>query len=157
MGIERGVLMNLLLCVDGTKESVKALEKTIELVSGCRIDNVSLLHVYHKVDLPMMKDGSQHYDVEIMESYVQMNEELMKEHEQILEQAAEALRKKGVEPDLLLREGHTANTISKVAEDGNYDLIVMGSRKQSGPQQTWLGSVCNTVLQQTKVSVLVVK
>ena len=149
--------MKILLCVDGSNESAKALDKTIEIVSGCRIDRVAVLNVFEKVSFPMMTEGSHDFDPEIMESYQQMNDELLKEHELILEQAAAKLMEKGIEPERILKEGHPAHTIAEVAETQGFDLIILGSRGQSGLKKALLGSVSNTVLQETNTSVLVVK
>ena len=149
--------MKLLVCVDGSKVTEKVLSKTEELVSGCRIDRVTLIHVFDKVSFPAVDDGSLHYNEEIMDSYRQMNEELLKEREYVLEQASIKLQKSGIEPELLLKEGHPAETITKVAEEGLYDLIVIGSRGISGLNKSLLGSISNAVIQQTSISVLVVK
>lgn len=47
--------------------------------------------------------------------------------------------------------------IPEVAEEGGFDLIVIGRRGISGTDKLFLGSVSNAVLQQAKTSVLVVK
>lgn len=149
--------MKILLCVDGSKESGKALDKTIEIASGCRIDRVAILNVFERVSFPMVTEGSHDFDPEIMESYQQMNDELLKEHEQVLEKAADRLREAGIDPEKMLKEGHPAHTISQAAEENGFDLIIIGSRGQSGLKKALLGSVSNTVLQETNISVLVVK
>ena len=149
--------MKLLVCVDGSKVTEKVLEKTAELVSGCRIDSITLIHVFDKVTFPVLDDGSVQYNEEILDSYKQMNEELLKERNHILEESAKKLRKTGVEPELFLKEGHPARTIISVAEEGSYDLIIIGSRGVSGLKKSLLGSISNAVIQETNVSVMVVK
>lgn len=149
--------MKLLLCVDGSKESEKALDKAVMIASGCKADQVTVLNVFQKVTFPTFVEGAQQYDAEIMEMYSQMNEELIKEHEEILDRAVEVMLTHGIEVDRMLEDGHPAQIISRVAEDGDYDMVIMGSRGLSGLKKKLLGSVSNAVLQDTHTSVLVVK
>ena len=51
----------------------------------------------------------------------------------------------------------TWNNFKKFAEDHNADLIIMGNRGLGAFSRTFLGSVSNKVINQSKVSVLVVK
>jgi nucleotide-binding universal stress UspA family protein len=46
-------------------------------------------------------------------------------------EAQEIVRRSGLEPTLLERTGEPAETIERVAQEGNYDLLVVGSR---GPE-----------------------
>lgn len=56
-----------------------------------------------------------------------------------------------------LKKGNPADQIINVAEEGYYDLIVMGSRGQGTFSRTLLGSVSNKVLNHTNTNVLIVK
>lgn len=56
-----------------------------------------------------------------------------------------------------LRKGNAADEILEEAEEGAYDLIIMGSRGLGAFSRTILGSVSNKVLNHTKISVLTVK
>ncbi len=56
-----------------------------------------------------------------------------------------------------LKKGHPADEILKEAENGDYDLIVMGSRGLGAFSRTILGSVSNKVLNHAKTNVLIVK
>lgn len=149
--------MKLLLCVDGSKESEKAIDNAIMIASGCKADQVTILNVFETVTFPTFLEGTQQYDAEIMEMYNQMNEELVKEHEEILDRAVEAMAAHGVLAEKILEEGHPAQIISRIAEDGGYTMVIMGSRGLSGLKKKLLGSVSNAVLQDTRISVLVVK
>ncbi len=148
--------MKLLVCVDGSKESDKALSKTVELSSGCRIDKVAVMLVFQKVDFPFV-ESAETSDSEIMDSFNLMNEELMKQHERFLEESATKLRDQGIDPEVIMKEGRPANTIAEVAEKEGYDLIIIGGRGRSGQKTSTLGSVSSAVIQATNTSVLVVK
>jgi len=57
-------------------------------------------------------------------------------------EAQEIVRKNGLEPTLLEHTGEPAETIERVAEEGHYDLIVVGSR---GPENQAAGYMGNSV------------
>ena len=149
--------MNILVCVDGSTESVKAVVKAVEIADGCRIDDVAVLHVYQPKDMVITgyspKDHFEHETARLKEE----NEAIVAEAEKILRHAALRFQEKGIEPKQILKEGHPAHTISQLAEEDGYDLIVMGSRGSGGLKKMLLGSVSNAVIQETHASVLVVK
>lgn len=59
--------------------------------------------------------------------------------------------------DTKLRRGDSADEIISEAEEGNYDLVVIGSRGLGAFSRTFLGSVSNKVLNHAKTNVLIVK
>jgi len=149
--------MRILVCVDGSKESMKAVVKAVEIASGCRIDHVAVLHVYERISLIAAEIADEHYYAQEIEKTKKMNEDMINHRKKILEHAAIRFREKGIEVDTILKEGHPSHTISQTAEEGNYDLIIMGSRGGGGLKKLLLGSVSNAVIQETSSSVLVVK
>lgn len=56
-----------------------------------------------------------------------------------------------------IRKGNPADEILKEAEEGSYDLIVMGSKGLGAFSRTILGSVSNKVLNHTKTNVVIIK
>ncbi|MCS7205136.1 MAG: universal stress protein [Leptospiraceae bacterium] len=56
-----------------------------------------------------------------------------------------------------VEEGYAADTIIRIAEEGNYDLIVIGSRGMNFIGRFLLGSVSDRVVHHAPCSVLVVK
>ncbi len=75
----------------------------------------------------------------------------------MLEEATAKFKEKGIEPHTILEEGHASHTISRIADEGDYDMVIMGNRGLGGLKKIFLGSVSNAVIQETKASVLVVK
>lgn len=144
-------MYKILLAVDGSKHSKKAIEKTIRLM-GLLECQVTLLSVAEK--MPIYHYGTEMGSVHIHEEMV---EERMKASNEILKSSKEAFEKKNLEVETLALEGQPAETICRVAEDGKYDVIIIGSRGLGGIQQLLLGSVSNKVVNQSSVSVLVVK
>ncbi len=150
--------MKLLVCTDGSEQSKKAMEKALEIASGCKVGQVTLINVYEKVDdLP----PEAHDRIPITKEDVKMIKQL-RDHEKedrrsLLEENAEYFKKHNIQVDTMAECGHPAEVITRVANDGNYDMIVIGSRGLGGLKKLLLGSVSNSVLQEAKSSVLVVK
>jgi nucleotide-binding universal stress UspA family protein len=83
-------------------------------------------------------------------------------HDAEQHELGELLRKAadGVPDDLSvttqLLDGDPARELLKAARDGDYDLIVMGSRGRGRVSAALLGSVSNHVMHDTEVPVIVI-
>ena len=53
--------------------------------------------------------------------------------------------------------GHTGSEIVKFAQQGKYDVIVIGARGIGAAKEAFLGSTSNYVIHKAKIPVLVVK
>ncbi len=67
------------------------------------------------------------------------------------------MKKKGIQFAFKVLIGKPASKIAKFAEQGKVDLVVIGSKGIGGFKGKVLGSVANSILQESKVSVLLVK
>ena len=67
------------------------------------------------------------------------------------------LRAAGIQPTLILREGDPVSEIVSAAQDGGYDLIVLGHRGLSVIKALVMGSVSQGVVAHAPCSVLVVR
>jgi nucleotide-binding universal stress UspA family protein len=79
------------------------------------------------------------------------------EHRRMLEEAREQLAADGVDAEVVVATGHPAATIVQAAEDGGYDLVVVGSRGLSGVRRMLMGSVSSYVVTHAHGDVLVVR
>jgi nucleotide-binding universal stress UspA family protein len=77
--------------------------------------------------------------------------------EEILEEAANALRPRGIAVRTLHKLGGISDTILEVAEHEGVDLIVVGSHGRTGLTRFLLGSVSSQVASHALCSVLVAK
>ncbi|NLN07336.1 MAG: universal stress protein [Firmicutes bacterium] len=147
--------MKILVCTDNSKHSMKALKMAARLAECCKdkVETIDIVHVYH-VDLPV---SDFHSTVTYIEQYEFLHKFKKEEGEKILEAAAQVFTGVDAEVNTILKEGHPAATIIKMAATGNYDLIIMGSRGLGGLKKALLGSVSNAVLQEVQTSVLIVK
>lgn len=74
-----------------------------------------------------------------------------------LAEARKFVEASGINPTTQIEYGSPATVITDVAEKGDYDLIVMGSKGHSGIRRFLLGGVSDKVSQTAKSSVLIVK
>ena len=75
----------------------------------------------------------------------------------VLDAAAAAARKEGIEVQTHPIEGDPAEGILNVAEETNADLIVVGNKGMTGARRFLLGSVPNNVSHHAPCSVIIVR
>jgi nucleotide-binding universal stress UspA family protein len=75
----------------------------------------------------------------------------------ILANGKEKAKAEGFEVETMLREGHVVQEIVKAAEEGKFDLIVMGARGIGKIKELILGSVSDGVVRNAPCPVLVTK
>lgn len=93
---------------------------------------------------------------EVMVDYDQTLAGLEAEHAELASQAAQLLQRDVGEVRSMVRTGDPAEQILAVADDDEIDLVIMGSRGQTGLSRALLGSVASHVLHHATCSVLVV-
>jgi len=79
------------------------------------------------------------------------------EHRRQLEQAAALLAAAGVTASTMLRAGNPAEEIIQAAEDGRFDVILVGIRGMGAVKRFLIGSVADRVVRHATVPVLVVR
>ena len=79
------------------------------------------------------------------------------ESERVLGPASQFLLRHGINAKSVAKVGHAGETICKVAESGQYDLVVMGSHGHGLFGNLVMGSVATQVLSHSKVPVLLVR
>ncbi len=141
--------MKILLAVDGSKNSIDAVESLIEHADWYRDPpTVTLVHVHR----PVPKIGG--FGGPSKAALAKYYEE---ESAKCLGKANKLLDKAKIPHDIQMLVGDPAETICKAASDAKVDLICMGTRGLGGAANLVLGSVANRVLHSAKVPVLLVK
>ena len=151
--------MKMLVCVDGSKHSQKALNQAIEMATGCGINEVSLIHVDEAHDSSEFLTSEEiiYPTEENIKRVQKINKKRLANRKKMMEEASAKFKEHGIDVDTVIEKGHPSDIITKTANEGNYDMVIMGSRGLSGLKKIFLGSVSNAVIQETKASVLVVK
>jgi nucleotide-binding universal stress UspA family protein len=135
---------NILVAVDGSKESKLALADAI----GLALDSNARLTIVH-VSNPA--PGA----LRTTPAGAAVAAELPACHEHILREAVDSVPRELPVTSLLLA-GSPAREVVKAARAGDHDLIVIGSRGRGRATAALLGSVSHEVLHESPVPVLVV-
>lgn len=155
-------MKKILLAVDGSRHSFNAAKEAAELAEA-RGSEVTALHVSSQESMSsyIVQDW-EFIMVSEQKERMQKNIEALDNEVQIVadkifERVQEIFTEKGLTLEKIFRKGNPAEEICKTAEEGNYDLIVIGSRGLGEIKGLMLGSVSNRVAQSTKIPVLIVK
>ena len=140
--------MKILLAVDGsdyTKKMLAYLSTHAEWLSPN--NSYTLLTVQPQLP-PRARTA---VGKEVVESYQR------EESEKVLSPASKFLLRHEVNAKTLAKVGHVGEIISKTAESGKFDLVVMGSHGHGSWGNLIMGSVATQVLGHCKVPVLLVR
>jgi len=152
------LIKKILAALDGSKPADKALDFALDLAEKYSA-NIVLLSVVPLVIVPLgiyPTAGVPPIPPVAMDTY---SKELRVSHEKVL---SEALKKaKKIKPNLKvstkLVEGRPSDKIIETAKEGNFDIIVVGSRGLGGIKKLFLGSVSDRVANEAACPVLIVK
>jgi len=152
------LIKKILVAVDGSKPSDKALDFALDLAERYSAGIVLLSAVPPLIvpSVPYPATGMPSVPPLAMDSY---SRELTASHERVL---SEALRKvKKIKPDIKvstkLVQGRPSDKIVETAKEGEFDIIVIGSEGLGGIKKFLLGSVSDRVADEATCPVLIVK
>lgn len=133
-------MKKILLAYDGGEPARHALDRTVELakLTGAAVSVVSVVPV-HPGRFPVDP-----WDDTAV-------------HAQELLEARRLLQERGIEPGLIEPSGDPAVTIERVAEDGAFDTIVIGSRGLGVLGRMLQGSVSEHVATHAKATVVIAR
>lgn len=145
--------MKILVCTDGSKDSQKALAEAAKIAGGCNADELAIIHVYDNTKVFLGEAAS----LSQVERFQELLEQQKEERKNILADALQFFEGKNISVSTIFEEGHPVEVINKVAAEGGFDMIVIGSRGLGGLKKLFLGSISSAVVQEASVSVLTVK
>jgi len=140
----------ILVPVDGSETSDKALQEALKLVAG-QPAQLLLLHVV---------EDMQFLDAEGYVNYAELRELTLNMGKRMLDKAAEIATQAGITADSKLVEAagkRIANVITAEAKDWPADLVVIGTHGRSGFSHLLFGSVAEGVVRGASVPVLLVR
>ena len=135
----------ILVPIDDSEHSKHAFRYAMGLAQT-QGAHVALLHCYDRI--PMLIGGEAREN--LVREYVQQSEKLLHPY-------AKKLREIGSEPVLIIKEGRAGDVIVNEAKNGDYDLIVMGSRGLSDLGGMLMGSSAHRVLSAAHCPVLLTR
>jgi nucleotide-binding universal stress UspA family protein len=141
------VFENVLIPVDDSEQSVRAVEMAASLVQQGFITNITLFNVYNTGDVDITKLRNQ-----------ERLDELRAESMRILEMHESTLKGQGIDCSIKRAGGDPASLVIDLVENNKeYDLIIMGNRRINKFQELVFGSVSDKVTRLVRIPVLVIK
>jgi nucleotide-binding universal stress UspA family protein len=137
----------ILLPTDGSEYTKHAVDKAIEL-AALTGGKVTALYVL---------DSSVYASSPMDTAVVNVHETLSKEAAYATGYVAEKAAPAGVEVEEKHIEGVPSRVILQMAEEGGYDVIVMGTIGRTGISKLLMGSVAEKIVRNAKCPVMVVK
>jgi nucleotide-binding universal stress UspA family protein len=135
------------LAHDLSKHAQSAFEFFLNLVPPEEDGRLTLLHVEETIELPMVDALTEGLTKKIEEEKVNY-----------LNSLVERANEKGWKAELVVKKhSNTADGIVEFIKEGDYDLLVMGSRGLSGLKRVLLGSTSSQVLRRVEVPILIYK
>ena len=138
----------------GSNHALEALNSFFDLESA----DITLLHVLETLWLPESREEESLGDGDT--DFVQAGQvvaELRREAEQLLAEARGQVLEHHPGVTTSIREGIPANEILSEADQGDYDLVVVGANEANDMKHSVLGSVSSKVAWNASCSVLVVR
>jgi nucleotide-binding universal stress UspA family protein len=137
-------IKRILVPMDGSKTSFKALDNAIEIARVC---HATILGVHVISFLP----------TEFMPAVVPYKIYQKKEAGIFLEKSKTLAAKKGILFKYAIIYGNPVEQIISLARAKKFDLIVIGARGKGRLAEVFLGSVSNAILHKSTIPVMVVK
>lgn len=138
---------HILVALDGSKISEKALETAIEEARVWK----ATVHAIYVVETGLFSSLPMDNTWEIMYSMLE------KEGDTTLSAARDKAEKQGVKIEAAIRQGHAGNEIVRAAKETGADLVVVGSHGKSEVDRLLLGSVSSFVVSNCPTNVMVVR
>ena len=147
------LFQKILVPLDGSEHSKLALEKAIQIAKKLH-GKITLIHVFSVSTFAISPAGPQKYKEFMNSNYVQAMREYAKS---ILSDGKKKAETEGIQVETLMVDGHVVEEILKAARDGDFGLIVIGSRGLSTLKELLMGSVSDGVTKHAPCPVLVVR
>ncbi len=133
-------MKKILVAYDGGAPAHRALELTADLARqyGAQVSVISVTPVHPgRTPIDPWDDRPIH-----------LNE---------LVEAQQILREQGIEPELLSPAGDPAKTIERIAVDGGFDAVILGSRGLGAVSRVLQGSISEHVATHAETTVIVAR
>ena len=132
---------NIAITVDFTNSDQNALNSAFEL--GGTKANYTLIHVVETV-------GAMVYGNDVDDHETSIDEKLLAEYKQMLTE-------KGFKVETILGFGKPNRTISKIINEGNYDILVMGTHGHTGFKDLIFGTTVDKLRHEIDIPLFIIK
>lgn len=144
-----GQFKNLLVAIDFSAPSIKALATALELAVrlGARL---TVVHTVLKVAEGVSLQGGPGYDVNLYERQC-------REAQTRIEQLLRDKNTEGVDVNIVIESGRPQNQINYIADKYSADMLILGTHGRKGMDKLVLGSVAEAVLRESHLPFLCVR
>ena len=154
---EESLIKKILVALDGSIYSEKVAKYGGDL--ALRYDaEITLIHVVEPPTIMMpvggMETSMPMAEIELTNRLV---EEIESKAKSFLNENKKILESKGLDVKTLIEKGNISNTILTIAEENNYDLIIVGSRGHGDIKRFFLGSVSDKISKHAHCPVLILR
>lgn len=159
------MLHKILVALDTSSNNRSVFEEALTLAQALQA-NLTLLHVLSteeegSPDISLLSSPEYYVGLglstEILEMQQKQWQKFVTQGLEMLQKLAEEATTSGVTTEFTQQQGSPGRTICEFAQNGKFDLIVIGRRGRSGLSELFLGSVSNYVLHHACCSVLTVQ
>ncbi len=142
--------MKILVASDGSKNALRAVKFAIAQVKGSNLKtkSITLISVHDDAGLRHAKSfvGSD-----------AITDYLRELSDKELKPAIKALDDSGVKHSMVIKTGHVAEEIGKLAQKEKFDMVVLGSKGRSALADLLIGSVAQRVIATVNQPVVLIK
>lgn len=131
---------SILLAADGSNNSFRAAEETLNFINETA--KVTILNV---IQIEKSKDAILHGENTIQEQKVKLSDII------------ELYEENNVDYNVVFERGIPDETVVKVANSGDYGIVILGNRGLNALQGMMMGSVSYKVAKRANIPVLIVK
>lgn len=141
-------MKKILVPIDGSEYSEKAMDMA-KIIGSTMNSEITIFNVIRPMlDYKYVHNKDFHKEGE---------RSLVSESNKLLQEAQEFFGDYTGEVKSIYKRGDPVDEIVKYAEEGNFDLVIMGSRGLGSFSRTLLGSISDKVIHHVQTSVLIVK
>lgn len=144
-------MKKILVPIDGSAASEKAAEKAVEIAKNYG-STITFVNVINVSDLYKLN----HHGGFIEMSINTMTEQMKNNGEKMLESVTGNIDCSGINCEKIVVSGQPEEEILKAANDGSFDLIVMGRRGFSKIKRFFIGSVTQRVISDSPCPILII-
>lgn len=135
----------ILVGLDGSENSFKALERAVDLARSWGAE----LHSVSVEEMPRCP--------EVMDEVLEAKEEADERFGAALRRADEIAKRAGIAIHSTVLVGHEVKQILELMKEGGFDLLVIGFMGHSALYDRVMGSTCQSLVRLAPCSVMVVK
>ena len=146
------MLEKVLVPTDGSERAMRAVKYAKDLLKQGLIKKVTILHVK-----PAVEEHWEHYGLGNLDFEFKYRCVINDDAKRILRISEDVFESEGLPVETVFLCGDISETIVNYAEENQFNLIIMGNQGLTRLGELLLGSVCDRVIRQVSIPVMIIK